>query len=361
MRTPRALSRRTALQAALGVAASGLAKPFIIPALAADTLIVNAYGGEFQDIFLRTTVKPFEEKFGVKVTYDNAGSASEDYAKIRASRGSPGFDVAAELTPPEIVLGAREKLLLPITEAEVPNLKHVWQKSRDIIPANGIVHTYQYTALLWNKNRLEPPTSWADYWVQPSKYGDKLKGHLINFDPANLLSVYALIMAAKLKGGGVDNMAPAWELLRAQKPYVGTVVMASAAAAPYFENDQVWLAPYWSARSAYYVAQKYPVSFTIPKEGTIGLANCAGIPIGCQNKKLAFEFLNWRLDKDVQRRFNLEYFGSPGRPDITDWPKDFADTQIVTEEKMASIDFPDSEVIAKRRTAWTRQWQEIMA
>src|SRR5437763_1893456 len=81
-------SRRGLLQ----VSAGALATPFVIPALAADTLVVNGYGAEFQDIITRTTLEPFEKKFGVKISYDNTGSAAQNYAKIRASRGAPGFD-----------------------------------------------------------------------------------------------------------------------------------------------------------------------------------------------------------------------------------------------------------------------------
>ena len=105
----------------------------------------------------------------------------------------------------------------------------------------------------------------------------------------------------------------------------------------------------------------YPVDFTIPKEGTIGLANCACVPVGTTNKKLAFEFINFRLDPEVQRAFHLAYHSSPGRPDITDWPADYAATQIVTEQKMAGVDFPDSAVIGSKRSEWTRKWQEIMS
>jgi putative spermidine/putrescine transport system substrate-binding protein len=355
------VSRRALIKgASAGAIAGAFGGPFVISARAAETLVVNAYGGEFQDVFMKTTVEPFEKKFGVKVIYDDAGSASEDYAKIRASRGAPGFDVAAELTPPEIILGQKEKLLEPLTEREIPNLKHVWKKSLDVIPNTGIVHTYQYTALIYNKKKIDKPESWADYWMPGAKYGDKVKGYVINFNPANLLSIYALIMAAKLKGGGVDNLNPAWDVLKAQKPYVGTVVTTSAQAAPYFENEQVWIAPYWSARAAYYEAAGYPIGIVIPKEGTIGLANCAGVPVGAKNKKLAYEFLNWRLDRDVQRAFHLGYFSSPGRPDISDWPKAFAETQIVTQKQMDGVDFPDSEIIAAKRREWTMKWQEVM-
>ena len=41
----------------------------------------------------------------------------------------------------------------------MPNLKHVWDKSRSIIPNTGIVHTYQYMALIWNKKKIEKPES----------------------------------------------------------------------------------------------------------------------------------------------------------------------------------------------------------
>jgi len=353
--------RRTFLKtAAAGAVAGAASGPWIIVNAQTDSLVVNAYGGEFQDVFLPKVVRPFEKKFGVKVVYDDSGTASEDYAKIRASRGAPGFDVAAELTPAEVVLGANDKLLEPLTEKEVPNLRHVWKKSREIIPATGIAHSYQYMALIWNRQRLDRPDSWADYWNPAQRYGDKAKGYVINFNPANLLSIYALIMAAKLGGGGVDNMEPAWEALKRQKPHVGTVVTTSPQAAPYFENGQVWIAPYWSARSGYYVDKGYPIAMTVPKEGTIGLANCMSVPVGAKNKKLAYEFLNFRMDPEVQREFSIAYHCSPGRPDITGWPKTFAETQIVTEKQMAAVDFPDAGLIAKQRRAWTLRWQEVM-
>lgn len=355
----RGLGRRQILSRA-AAAGAALHAPAIV-AQTPETLVVNAYGGEFQDVFIPTVVQPFERKFGVKVTYDDAGTASEDYARIRASRGAPGFDVAAELTPPELLLGAREKLLEPVTEKEVPNLAHVWARSKELIPPVGIVHSYQYTALIWNNKQIEKPETWADYWEPGKRYGDKIRNHVINFNPGNLLSVYALIMAAKIRGGGVDNIEPAWELLKAQKPYVGTVVTTSAQAAPYFENGQVWIAPYWSARSVYYRDAGYPIDLTVPKDGTIGLGNCAAVPVGAKNKRLAMEFLNFRLDPEVQRNFHLGYKTSPARPDITDWPEDYKAVQITTEAQMAGIDFPDNAVIAAKRREWTMRWQEIMA
>jgi putative spermidine/putrescine transport system substrate-binding protein len=330
-------------------------------ARAADTLTVSGYGGEYRDIFLKTVIEPFQKKFSVQVTYDeNAGL--DPFPRIRATRGSPGFDVAGETVVPTIILGAKEKLLEPITEKEVPNLKYVFDKSRTIIPPYGIVQTYQYLALIWDRNKVPAPASWLDYWQPGGMYGDKIKGHIITHGPSNFpLLIYAMIMGARSKGGGEQNMDPAWDLLRGLKPYVGAVAASSAQAVPYMENEEVWLMPFWSARSALYAARGLPFGVTIPKEGTIALANCCCIPVGAANKKLAFEFVNFRLDPDIQKSFCEAYFASPGRPDITGWTAGFADGQITTEQKMATMVFPDDNLIAQKQREWTLQWQEIMA
>ena len=129
------IARRRLLKGALAAAAlvgTGVA-PSIIRAREGDTLIVNAYGGEFEQIYVDNVIKPFEKKMGVKVIYDGTGTASKTYAKIRASKGAPGFDVAAELTPEEILLGGKEGVLERITEENVPNLKYGWKRNRQIV------------------------------------------------------------------------------------------------------------------------------------------------------------------------------------------------------------------------------------
>ena len=160
-------------------------------------------------------MQPFEKKFGVKVVHDTTGTSSQDYAKIRASKGAPGFDVAAALSPPEVILGAKENLLEKITEKEVPNIKFTWEKARAALAAGGARCTRcSSTRCSTTRTRSSGRVSWADYWQPEKRYGAKIKGHVINYNPANLLSVYALIHAAELGGGSASNMEPAWAMLQ---------------------------------------------------------------------------------------------------------------------------------------------------
>jgi putative spermidine/putrescine transport system substrate-binding protein len=359
-RTP-ALDRRTFIQRTSAATVAAVAAPWVWAQRTDDTLVVNSFGGEYQELIEPTVIRPFEKKFGVKVVHDTTGTSAQDYAKIRASRGAPGVDVAAALSPPEVILGGKEGLLEKFSENEVPNLRFTWEKTRKALPAVAAVHTLQFDSLLYHKDRIERPTSWADYWQPDKRYGAKIKGHVINYNPANLLSVYALIHAAELGGGSATNMEPAWGLLKAQKPYVGVVVTASAEAVPHFENGEVWLSPYWSARSGYYINRGLPYGMTVPKEGVIANIDCACVPVGAKNKKLAYEFINFWLDPAIQRAWSMAYFCSPGRGDITDWPKAFAETQIVTPAQFDSVKFPDLEAIGTNRRDWTLRWQEIMA
>jgi putative spermidine/putrescine transport system substrate-binding protein len=359
--TTGAMDRREFLRRASVTTAAAVAAPYVWAQRTDETLVVNSFGGEYQEVFEKAVLRPFEKKFGVKVVHDTTGTSSQDYAKIRASKGAPGFDVAAALSPPEVILGAKEGLLDRLTEKEIPNLRFVWPKAREGLPAQGAIHTLQFDSLFYHKDKIERPVSWADYWQPDKRYGPKIKGHVINYNPANLLSVYALLHAAELGGGSAANMEPAWALLKYQKPWVGVVVTSSAEAVPHFENGEVWISPYWSARAGYYVNRGMPYAMTVPKEGVIANLDSACIPSGAKNKKLAYEFINFWLDKDTQRDWSLAYFCSPGRGDITDWPKAFAESQIVTEQRFAQVRLPDVEAIGVNRRDWTLRWQDIMA
>ncbi|MEO8303126.1 MAG: ABC transporter substrate-binding protein [Betaproteobacteria bacterium] len=358
--SPGEIDRREFIRRASAAAVAGLSAPYVWSQRTEETLVVNSFGGEYQELFEKAVIRPFEKKFGVKVVHDATGTSSQDYAKIRASKGAPGFDVAAALSPPEVVLGAKEGLLEKITEQEVPNLKFTWEKARKSLPPNAVMHTLQFDSLLYNKDKLDKPTSWADYWQPEKRYGAKVKGHVINYNPANLLSVFALIHAAELGGGGTSNMDPAWALLKSQKPYVGVIVTTSAEAAPHFESGEVWLSPYWSARAGYYISRGIPYGMIVPKEGVIANIDAAAVPVGAKNKKLAYEFINFMLDPATQRDWCIAYFCSPGRGDIKDWPKGFADSQIVTNQQFDSVRLPDLDAIGTNRRDWTLRWQEIM-
>ncbi len=167
--TARDPDRREFIRRASAAAVATVGAPYVWAQKTDETLVVNSFGGEYQELFEKAVIQPFEKKFGVKVVHDATGTSAQDYAKIRASKGAPGFDVAAALSPPEVVLGAKEGLLEKITDKEVPNLKFTWEKARQTMPPDPVINTLQFDSLLYNKDKLDKPPTWADNW-QPEAH-----------------------------------------------------------------------------------------------------------------------------------------------------------------------------------------------
>ena len=110
-----------------------------------------------------------------------------------------------------------------------------------------------------------------------------------------------------------------------------------------------------------YTARRFGISTSFDRSRSPRNIDSASVPVGAKNKKLAYEFINFWLERETQRAWCLAYFCSPGRGDIGDWPKAFAESQIVTAEQFARVKFPDHEAIGANRKDWTLRWQEIMA
>ncbi len=87
---PTEFSRREFIRRASAAAVAGLGAPYVWSQRTEETLVVNSFGGEYQELFEKAIIQPFEKKFGVKVVHDATGTSSQDYAKIRASRGRTG-------------------------------------------------------------------------------------------------------------------------------------------------------------------------------------------------------------------------------------------------------------------------------
>jgi putative spermidine/putrescine transport system substrate-binding protein len=318
-----------------------------------NQLVVNGYGGEYEDIFKKTIKEPFERETGARMVYDATGSASEDYAKIRATRGDPGWDVVV-LTAPEAIRGCKEKLLEPITEANVPNLKYLYPEVQSIVAPCGAVHEIQYMSLLYNTNQVRPaPDSWKVFW------DPRYKNHFIIVDIGSILAVYFLIMASYINGGDERNITPGFDAIARLRPNALAVIQSSAAMVPYIQREQAWLVPYWDGRAHYYRRQGLPVDFVIPKEGSIPLLVNVSVPVGSRNKPLAYKFINWWLSAEAQRAWAMAYTVGSARGGIS-FPTEHRQAHISSVAQVRKFKKVDPVHIGDKWPEWTETWKRIM-
>jgi putative spermidine/putrescine transport system substrate-binding protein len=177
-------------------------------AAVAEQLIVNSYGGPYEDIIRSRIIEPFEKEFNTKVIYDAVGSASQDYAKIKATRGRPGFDVVV-MTASQSLDGCRDGLLEKFSLESVPNIAKLNPEISRIAGACGAVHEVQYLSLLWRKDKLPfAPASWS------ALFREELKGKVILPTFQNIMAAYLMQIMSVTNGGDlIDNVDPGFEAM----------------------------------------------------------------------------------------------------------------------------------------------------
>jgi len=312
-------------------------------------LIVNAYGARYEQLVMDTIIHPFEEEFGVSVLYDVGGSAAEDYARIRATGGQPGYDVVV-MTAPESIQGCAEGLLAPINADTVPNAAHLIPEIQNITDGCGAVHEIQYMSLLYSTNEFdEAPTSWR-ILADPA-YTDRLI--LPNF--TNIMGVYLTQVFSVMEGGTLDDIDPGFVYLAEIAPNAIEFVQSSSIMANFMENGSAVLMPYWSARAALLRESELDVDFTIPEEGTIPLLATLNIPAEAENLDLAYEFVNFWLDKTQQENWAQAYNVGTIRDDV-DLPDDFTRSQITSVDDLSRLHLLDLAILGANRSDWSARW-----
>ncbi|MBP1852807.1 ABC transporter substrate-binding protein [Rhizobium halophytocola] len=329
---------------ALGI--SGSTHPLL-----AEDLIVNSYGGPYEQIIRSTILEPFEKQTGITVVYDAVGSASQDYAKIKASNGRPGFDVVV-MTASQALQGCREGLLLPLESSAIPNLRAINPAIAKAAGPCGAVHELQYMALLYRTDHFpKPPASW-DVLFAP-----ELKGHVVLPTFQNSMAVDLLQVLSVMRGGDlVENTSPGFAAMRQLAGQSIGFEQSSAVLERYIRNGTVWAMPFWNGRAQLLVDEGLPIDYVRPREGTVPLIATMSIPSGAEHKDAARKFIDFFLEKGRQEAWATAYKVGSARLDV-ELPEDLRDRQISSEADMRALLLPDLEAVSRHLPEWGERWE----
>lgn len=316
-----------------------------------EELIVNSYGGPYEDIIRERILAPFEEKFGVRIIYDAVGSATQDYAKIKATGGRPGFDVVV-MTASQSLDGCREGLLEPLTADLVPNISKLDPEISRMAGDCGAVHELQYLSLVWRTDKLTAaPTSWS------ALLDDELAGKVILPTFQNVMAAYLVQLMSVTHGGDLlDNIDPGFAAMAKLARHSVGFEQASAVMENYIKDGRAWAMPFWNGRAQLLMDSGLPVDYVRPKEGTVPLIATLNIPKGTERTDLALAFVNFWLEKTSQEAWATGYKVGSARPDI-DVPDDVRARQITTQADMKSLLLPDLAALSGKLPAWGARWE----
>jgi putative spermidine/putrescine transport system substrate-binding protein len=300
--------KRTALAVVVIVLAGALSAAAQTASFKGQTLRVQFWGGADGTVIQRHIVDPFVKETGAVVVVEN-GNTSASIAKARAQKGDPQLDVIF-LDDIGVLTLAREDILEKLDLAKMPQAKEIHPTYR-VGDGYGIgIFNYITTILYNDKVVTAPPKSWRELW--DPKYRGKVLVTPITHTQGLLLTV----MAARLGGGSLDNLAAAWPKLRELRPNIHSQVENRAVGAELLKSGEALLSveiPYYYKA---YIERGYPIAMTTDlEEGFFSITGAACLVKGGKaSRDLAYAFINRALTAEAQSRLAEDLWYGPTNP-----------------------------------------------
>ncbi len=311
-------------------------------------------------------MKAFEEQNHCKVSASYMGSSDELVAKLRGGSAgnydviSPSSDVATMIS--------EGGLATPLDLAKLAAYTQLSPKLRamPLVRVNGNVYGVPF---MWGPNPLiydtkafaAPPESWAAMW------DPKLRGKISVWD--DLSTVY---MAGQVLGydkpdpNHLYNLSDA-ELdavknkLLALKPNIRKIWSTGGELTNLFENHEVVAAMGWPLMTNQLRQANFPVGETIPEENTTGWIDHLMITAGSDNKELAYQFLEYMIEAQTQKKITDVTGYAPANPEAA---------KFMTAEQQKNLHLANVDEYQKRiyfwqnvprRAKYNEIWNEVKA
>jgi putrescine transport system substrate-binding protein len=287
-----------------------LAAMLTSPVLAAEK-VLHVYN--WSDYIAEDTIKKFEAKTGIKVTYDVYDSNEVLEAKMLA--GSSGYDITvptSDFLQRQVAAGVYAKL----DKSKLPNLKNMdpdlmkAAANYDKDNAHAVIYMWGTTGIGYNTKevakRLGKDTK-IDSWslVFDPANAEKLKDCGISFldAPSEMIPAAMNYLGLDPRSTKKEDLERGAALLTKVRPYVR--YFHSSQYISDLANGDICVAVGWSgdvfqARDRASEAKKgVEVGYIIPKEGALQWFDMMAIPADAKNTDAAYAFMNFMMDAQI--------------------------------------------------------------
>jgi spermidine/putrescine-binding protein len=325
--TPSANASSAASAPAASAAASD-AGPTPVPEPEAELFVYN-----WTDYIGADVIPSFEDKYGVKVTYDFFANTDEAYAKLGDDGG--GYDISFPISV-DIPAFVARNALLPLDKSLIPNIVNLGEEWSDPGYDPGNTHSVPYmwwtTGVAYDTTKVtDAPTSSTALW--DPRY-DK---HISMLDDwAEVFGLALIQLGYSANTSDTAQLDEALALLQEQKPLVRVYSTDTIGT---MSSGDVWIGHVWGADTYAIQAENENVVYYIPEEGGIKGSDTMAIFSGAEHPIAAHLFINHMLDAQVSAaNTNFIYYMGPNAA-----AKEFIDPAILEDPTLN----PDQEIVAK--------------
>ena len=314
-------------------------------------LVISTWGLN-EDLLNETVFEPFEKEHGVDIVLE-IGNNSERLTKM-VNNPNSNIDItylAESYAEQGIEKGIFEKL----DYSKIPNANDLNEKAKTTVDKGyGPAYTLNSIGIVVNKDAGIEINSWEDLWKSELKGKIAIPDITTTFGPA-MLSVASDKAGITLES---DKGEGAFKEIENLKPNVVKTYSKSSDLANMFSSGEIVAAVCADFAFSTIKNAAPNVEFVIPESGTYLNFNTININKNSQNKDLAYEFINYALSPEVQKRAALALGDAPVNAKVE-----------LTEEEVGNMTY--GEVINKSKTLdftfinsmmteWIDNWNRII-
>ncbi|GAA3968499.1 spermidine/putrescine ABC transporter substrate-binding protein [Allohahella marinimesophila] len=216
------------------------------------------------------------------------------------------FDLVVVDGLSSLAFGKRD-LFAGISEAEVPNLRHIDSRFSPLCKAGtGVPYLWGTLGLVYRSDKISAPDSWQDL-MKPDK---ALQGHIGMIDDyADTFVPPLLLLGEDINSDDPAVLKSAFEMLKTQLPAVVTYEYPVT----YLQTEKgqdLYLAMGYSGDQ--HILNEYTDgehwAYTIPEEGSVTWVDCMAIPQNSESPDVARAFINF-LNDPANAALNSEALG----------------------------------------------------
>ena len=256
-------------------------------------------------------VKEFEQQFNAKVS-EVYFETSELMNGILAESGGYDYDLVL-MTGVQVDAYRALGWIEPITEKQVPNLRHVDMRWRTAYPGvSGYSAPYFWGTLgIGYRSDLVPEkiTTWKQLFDPPESIRGKI---LMLPDSRDLISMALKALGYSPNSSNFKELRDAENLLLAQKPYVKEYGYVKMSEKSRMSTGKIWVSMMYSGDVLF--AQKYhpKIEYIIPEEGVNLWVDYLVVMKTSNHKDLAMTFINFLNEpKNAARLATYVHYLSP--------------------------------------------------
>ncbi|GHB23831.1 ABC transporter substrate-binding protein [Salinicola rhizosphaerae] len=313
------------------------------------TLYLGAYGGSYESIFRDSIIPAFEKAHDVNIAYV-AGNSTDTLAKLQAQRNDQQMDVAIMDDGPTyqaINYGLCQ------SQTQDPNLDDLYDFARfpdDKATGVGIIAGgLAYNKAVFQEEGWDAPDSWDD--LRDERFAGAINVPSIS----NSYGLYALVMMARMNGGGEKNIEPGFEAFeRDIAPNVLSFTPSPGKTSELYQNHEIVMSVWGSGRVQSLADTGFPIEFVYPKEGAVALVQGACLVKGTQHADLAQAFIDYLLTPDVQELLARKRGNGPTNRHV-ELPADLAD-KVPYGDRVSNLVTLDWDTVNQNRQEWTNLW-----